>query len=183
MKKQKINQNNNKKNDKSKKVVKAPPKSFIEDIKLSTISKENLKKEDINLLELKMRVTKGNADVYAFINKKEGVSHKDCIIATKIIQSSIDSEGFDHEDYGITVSSAGLNWTFKSDDEYEIFLGNNIKIKFFEDNENNSIDELDAKIFNAKLIENDETSILIETLDEKKIRVLKKNIIKTRLNN
>ena len=132
MKKQKIKPQNHKKNEKKndKKIVKAPPKSFIEEITLFTISKENMKKEDINLLELKMKVIKGYVDMYAFINKKDGVSHKDCIIATKIIQSSIDDEGFDHEDYGITVSSAGLTRTFKSDDEYEIFLGNNIKIKF-----------------------------------------------------
>lgn len=179
MKKQKTNQYHN-----NKKVVKKPPKSFIEDIKLFTISKNNMLKEDIHLLELKMRVTKGDVHIYAFINKKNGVSHRDCIMATKIIQSSIKSEGFDDEDYSITVSSAGINRTFKSDDEYDIFLGSDIKIKFFtDDDNNNSKDDKNTKTFNAKLIEVDDTSILIETEDDKKIRILKKNIIKTRLNN
>jgi len=165
-------------------VEKKPPKTFIEDIKLSTISKSNMLKEDIHLLELKMRVTKGDAHVYAFINKKDGVSHRDCIMATKIIQASIKSEGFDDEYYSITVSSAGINRTFKSDDEYEIFLGSDIKIKFFtDDDNNNSKDDKNTETFNAKLIETDGSSILIEIEDDKKIRVLKKNIIRTRLNN
>lgn len=137
-------------------------------------SSEKLEKENkIYLLSLKLFSNKDNQKIYAIIfKKKENISHKHCIEATKVIQSMIKKQGFDEGDYTITVSSAGFRWKF--DDRFELFEDMPIKIKY-RDNE-------DIIVSSAILEKSNEEYIIIKNEDDKNIEINKKDIIKTRLN-
>lgn len=175
MKKQKVNRKRT-----ENKVI----KKFIEDTKLLNIAKNNIEKEGIILLELKMRVTKGDAHIYVFIHKMPTVSHKDCLMVTKLIKNAIEQEGFSGDDYSITVSSAGISRIFKSYEEHFIFVGSDIKIKFFtDDDDGKDEDSRKTSTLNAKLLEAHDGYILIELIENEKIKIYKKSIIKTKLNN
>lgn len=126
----------------------------------------------IYLLNLKVGAIKDNKKIYAVIfKKKENVSHVHCIEATRVIQNIIKSEGYDEGDYSITVSSAGFRWQFE--DRYELFEDMPIKIRH--KNENNEIITEKGILKEAK-----EDYIILE--NDKIIKILKKDIIKTRLN-
>lgn len=126
----------------------------------------------IYLLNLKVGAIKDNKKIYAVIfKKKESVSHVHCIEATRVIQNIIKSEGYDEGDYSITVSSAGFRWQFE--DRYELFEDMPIKIRH--KNENNEIITEKGILKEAK-----EDYIILE--NDKIIKILKKDIIKTRLN-
>lgn len=143
-------------------------------------SYKSLEKKEIYLLELKM-VSLSNKDIhiYAVIfkkqnNKNPNISHEDCIIATKHIQENIKKEGFDEGDYAITVSSAGFRWIF--DSNYELFVNMPIKIRYKNENEES---------ITVKTIMKDakEDYIVIGNDELENIKILKKDIIKARLNN
>ena len=107
--------------------------------------------------------------------KKESVSHSHCIEATRVIQSVIKFEGFDEGDYTITVSSAGFRW--KIEDRFELFEEMPIKIKF-------KIKDKEDKIITERgiLKEGKEDYIIFENENKETKKILKNDIIKTRLN-
>lgn len=135
------------------------------------------KENQIYLLNLKVGAIKDNKKVYAVIfKKKENVSHSHCIEATRVIQSTIKSAGFDEGDYTITVSSAGFRW--KIEDRFELFEEMPIKIKFkIKDKEENKI-----IAENGILKEGKEDYIIFENENKETKKILKNDIIKTRLN-
>ena len=138
------------------------------------IAKKLIEKHNIYLLDLKVLAVKDNKKVYAVIfKKKESVSHNHCIEATRVIQEVIRSNGYDDGDYTITVSSAGFRWKF--DDNYELFEDMPIKIKYKADDDN--------YITTAAILkEAKDDYIIIENDENINIKILKSNIIKTRLN-
>ena len=133
------------------------------------------KENQIYLLNLKVGAIKDNKKVYAVIfKKKESVSHSHCIEATRVIQLVIKSCGFDEGDYTITVSSAGFRW--KIENRFELFEDMPIKIKF-------KIKEEDKIITESGILkEAKEDYIIFENEDNEIIKILKEDIIKTRLN-
>lgn len=157
---------NNRKNDKKE-------INIIDEEILFEKSKNILENNNkIYLLNLKVGAIKDNKKIYAVIfKKKESVSHVHCIEATRVIQNIIKSEGYDEGDYSITVSSAGFRWQFE--DRYELFEDMPIKIRH--KNENNEIITEKGILKEAK-----EDYIILE--NDKIIKILKKDIIKTRLN-
>lgn len=137
------------------------------------------KDNKIYLLNLKVGAIKDNKKVYAVIfKKKESVSHSHCIEATRVIQSVIKSCGFDEGDYTITVSSAGFRW--KIENRFELFEDMPIKIKYkikFEIKEEDKIITENGILKEAKA-----DYIIFENEDNEIIKILKEDIIKTRLN-
>ena len=135
------------------------------------------KESQIYLLNLKVGAIKDNKKVYAVIFKKnESVSHSHCIEATRVIQSVIKSAGFDEGDYTITVSSAGFRW--KIEERFELFENMLIKIKYKINNEGEDKIITESGI----LKESKEDYIFFENEDKEKRKILKEDIIKTRLN-
>ena len=135
------------------------------------------KESQIYLLNLKVGAIKNNKKVYAVIFKKnESVSHSHCIEATRVIQSVIKSAGFDEGDYTITVSSAGFRW--KIEERFELFENMPIKIKYKINNEGEDKIITESGI----LKESKEDYIFFENEDKEKRKILKEDIIKTRLN-
>ena len=133
------------------------------------------KDNKIYLLNLKVGAIKDNKKVYAVIfKKKESVSHSHCIEATRVLQSVIKSCGFDEGDYTITVSSAGFRW--KIENRFELFEDMPIKIKYKIIEENKIITK------SGILKETKDDYIIFENEDNEIIKILKEDIIKTRLN-
>ena len=152
--------------------------NIIDETILFEKSANILEKESrIYLLNLKVGAIKDNKKVYAVIfKKKENVSHSHCIEATRVIQSVIKSAGFDEGDYTITVSSAGFRW--KIEDRFELFEEMPIKIKFkIKDKEENKIITESGILKEGK-----EDYIIFENEDKETKKILKNDIIKTRLN-
>ena len=133
------------------------------------------KENQIYFLNLKVGAIKDNKKVYAVIfKKKESVSHSHCIEATRVLQSVIKSCGFDEGDYTITVSSAGFRW--KIENRFELFEDMPIKIKYKIIEENKIITK------SGILKETKDDYIIFENEDNEIIKILKEDIIKTRLN-
>ena len=162
-----------------KEKVKKEEVNIIDEILLSNCINNVLEKNNIYLLDLKVRCISDDKKVYAVIyKKKESVSHTHCIETTRIIQDAIKANGYDEGDYSITVSSAGFRWKFN--DRYELFEDMPIKIKYR--NGENFI------TVHALLKESKDDYIVISVTDEdnicneKNIKILKNDIIKARLN-
>ncbi|WP_432632544.1 ribosome assembly cofactor RimP [Brachyspira sp.] len=164
------NRNKKKNNLKNKEKINIIDETILFEKSANILEKDN----KIYLLNLKVGAIKDNKKVYAVIfKKKESVSHSHCIEATRVIQSVIKSCGFDEGDYTITVSSAGFRW--KIEDRFELFEEMPIKIKF-------KIKEDKIITENGILKEAKEDYIIFENEDNEIIKILKEDIIKTRLN-
>ena len=153
--------------------------NIIDEAVLFNGIKDILEKNNIYLLDLKVRAISDNKKVYAVIfKKKESVSHTHCIETTRKIQDCIKANGYDDGDYTITVSSAGFRWKFN--DRYELFEDMPIKIKY------KSADEFITDYAMLKKSEDDYIIITVtdedNVVNEKNIKILKKDIIKARLN-
>ena len=153
--------------------------NIIDEALLFNSIKDVLEENNIYLLDLKVIAISDNKKVYAVIfKKKESVSHTHCIETTRKIQDCIKANGYDDGDYTITVSSAGFRWKFN--DRYELFEDMPIKIKY------KSGDEFITAY--AMLKKSEDDCIIITVTDEdnvinkKNIKILKKDIIKARLN-
>ena len=152
--------------------------NIVDETILFEKSKDILEKESqIYLLNLKVGAIKDNKKVYAVIfKKKENVSHIHCIEATRVIQSTIKSAGFDEGDYTITVSSAGFRW--KIEERFELFEDMQVKIKYrINNNEENKIITESGILKEGK-----EDYIIFENEDKEIKKILKNDIIKARLN-
>ena len=153
--------------------------NIIDETILFNSINDKLEKIGIYLLDLKVRNISNNKKVYGVIFIKGGsVSHNHCIDTTREIQECIRVNGYDDGDYTITISSAGFRWKFN--DRYELFENMPIKIKY------KSGDNFITTY--AILKEARDDYIVISVIDEnnifneKSIKVLKSDILKTRLN-
>ncbi len=164
------------KNAKKRTITKKAIKNILDEKEAFDIATSILITKDIYLLDLKVKSNKYDVHIYAVIHKKnETTTHNDCVTTTKIIKEIISEKKLDEDDYSITVSSAGFNWIFKSDLEYQIFIGENIKLKYLDDKEEKNV------TLSGVLKENHENYIIIQSEEEKIIN--KEKIIKAKLNN
>jgi ribosome maturation factor RimP len=67
----------------------------------------------------------------AVIYKKGGVSHKDCAAATRLIHEGFEDAGGIADDVSVTVSSPGISRKFKREIEYELFLGQPVRVHVY----------------------------------------------------
>ena len=162
-----------------KEKIKKADTNIIDEMLLFNCINGVLEKNNIYLLDLKVRCISENKKVYAVIYKiKESVSHSHCIETTRIIQEAIKSNGYDEGDYTITVSSAGFRWKFN--DRYELFEDMPIKIKYRNGEDFVTayalLKEAKKKKKNISITDED------NALNEKNIKIFKNDIIKARLN-
>lgn len=69
--------------------------------------REELKKEQIDLLDVKIGEEDGNKTLFITIDSEKGVDTNLCVKATKIINPIIDSLELNLEDYILDVGSKG----------------------------------------------------------------------------
>src|SRR5678816_2883493 len=67
--------------------------------------------------------------VRIFIDKPNGVTHKDCSEVSLHVGTILDVEDFIHASYTLEVSSPGLERGLYKRPDYERFVGNNAKLK------------------------------------------------------
>lgn len=75
------------------------------------------------LVELK--ISKDNV-IEVFVDALEGVNIQTCITISRKIESSLNR---DEEDFELTVSSAGIGYPFKVEQQYQKNLGKSVEIK------------------------------------------------------
>ena len=93
---------------------------------ITEIIKNNLSGKDIFIVEIKVS---GNNEISVFIDSLKSVNIDDCVIISKAVEEKIDREQYD---FSLTVSSAGLESTFKVPLQYEKNIGKKIEILTFD---------------------------------------------------
>ena len=76
-----------------------------------------------------------NQTLRVYIDKEKGISLQDCEVVSKHISKVLDVENNFSEKYSLEVSSPGLDRKFFHNNQYEDFIGGNIKVTFFDDKE------------------------------------------------
>lgn len=101
------------------------------------------------------RVTKISIVIY----NKQGISHNDCVLATRKLTPYLDKHF--GENYGLEVSSPGLGRVLKSDREYQIFANEPVQLYYKEPEHNKSI-----TIIQGILLEKNEDCITLLVEDK-----------------
>ena len=76
-----------------------------------------------------------NQTLRVYIDNEKGISLEDCEVVSKHISKVLDVENNFSEKYSLEVSSPGLDRKFFHNNQYEDFIGGNIKVTFFDDKE------------------------------------------------
>jgi ribosome maturation factor RimP len=72
-----------------------------------------------------LKISKDNV-IEVFVDALEGVNIQTCIAVSREIESSLNR---DEEDFELTVSSAGIGYPFKVEQQYQKNLGKSVEIK------------------------------------------------------
>ena len=78
-----------------------------------------------HLFLVELKISKDNV-IEVFVDALEGVNIQTCIAVSREIESSLNR---DEEDFELTVSSAGLGYPFKVEQQYQKNLGKSVEIK------------------------------------------------------
>ena len=78
-----------------------------------------------HLFLVELKISKDNV-IEVFVDALEGVNIQTCIAVSREIESSLNRDG---EDFELTVSSAGLGYPFKVEQQYQKNLGKSVEIK------------------------------------------------------
>lgn len=72
-----------------------------------------------------------NRTLRIYIDKEQGISLEDCERVSKHVSKVLDVENEFSENYSLEVSSPGLDRKFFNTDQYKDFVGENIKVTFY----------------------------------------------------
>ena len=75
---------------------------------------------------------KSNQTLRVYIDKEDGISVEDCEIVSKHVSKVLDVENDFSENYILEVSSPGLDRKFFYEDQYQDYLGEELKVSFFD---------------------------------------------------
>ena len=78
-----------------------------------------------HLFLVELKISKDNV-IEVFVDALEGVNIQTCIAVSREIESSLNR---DEEDFELTVSSAGIGYPFKVEQQYQKNLGKSVEIK------------------------------------------------------
>lgn len=103
---------------------------------LRTIKNKEMKTEEIkhiiepilaghSLFLVELKISKDNV-IEVFVDALEGVDIQTCIAVSREIESSLNR---DEEDFELTVSSAGIGYPFKVEQQYQKNVGKSVEIK------------------------------------------------------
>ena len=103
-----------------------------------------------HLFLVELKISKDNV-IEVFVDALEGVNIQTCIAVSREIESSLNR---DEEDFELTVSSAGLGYPFKVEQQYQKNLGKSVEIKL---NDHTKLNE------EKKIIEGSKRKQLVKT--------------------
>ena len=104
--------------------------------------------------------------IEVFVDALEGVNIQTCIAVSREIESSLNR---DEEDFELTVSSAGLGYPFKVEQQYQKNLGKSVEIKLNDHTKLNGIllrftpEEIVIEQEEKKIIEGSKRKQLVKT--------------------
>ena len=132
-----------------------------------------LKTQGMELVDIEWHQGRGPSLLRVFIDKIGGVSVEDCANVSRELGILLDVEDVIEQSYTLEVSSPGINRVLKKPDDFERFIGQNVKIKTF-----NLINN--RRNFGGKLVDfqNDVVTILVEN---EKVAISLKDIEKAKL--
>ena len=73
-----------------------------------------------------------NQTLRVYIDKEKGISLEDCEVVSKHISKVLDVENKFSEKYSLEVSSPGLERRFFHNNQYQDYLGEELKVSFFD---------------------------------------------------
>ena len=99
------------------------------DERIREIAADVAAKNNLELVHVQAKGTKSNMTVRVFIDKQGGVTHEDCVLMSREIESVLDSEDFIPSAYLLEVSSPGLERELYSLKDFEKFAGKLAKVR------------------------------------------------------
>ena len=132
-----------------------------------------LKTQDLGLVDIEWHQGRGISLLRVFIDKEGGVTVDDCANVSRELGLLLDVEDVIEHSYTLEVSSPGINRVLKRPDDFERFIGQNVKIKTI-----NLINN--RRNFKGKLIDiqNDVVTVLV---DNENVAISLKDIEKANL--
>ena len=118
-----------------------------------------------HLFLVELKISKDNV-IEVFVDALEGVNIQTCIAVSREIESSLNR---DEEDFELTVSSAGLGYPFKVEQQYQKNLGKSVEIKLNDHTKLNGIllrftpEEIVIEQEEKKIIEGSKRKQLVKT--------------------
>lgn len=140
-----------------------------EDIVMPIIDKNNFELVDVEYIK-----EGGTWYLRIYIDKEGGIAVDDCEIVSRELGDLMDEKDFIEDSYILEVSSPGLGRPLKKEKDYIRSMGKLIEIRTYK-----AIDR--SKEFEGVLKKYDDTSVTIETEDEKEMIFDKKDIALIRL--
>jgi ribosome maturation factor RimP len=86
-------------------------------------------KNNLELVNVQAKGSKTNMMIRVFIDKQNGVTHEDCVLASREIETILDAEDFIPSAYLLEVSSPGLERELYSQKDFEKFAGKLAKVR------------------------------------------------------
>lgn len=99
------------------------------DERVREIAARAAEESDLELVQTKTSGAKNNLTIRVFIDKEGGISHEDCTIISRRIESVLDAEDFIPSAYLLEVSSPGLERELYSLKDFEKFAGKLARVK------------------------------------------------------
>ena len=99
------------------------------DDRIQEIAVRAAEENNLELVQTKTLGSKSNLTIRVFIDKEGGVSHEDCAVVSRQIESILDAEDIIPSAYLLEVSSPGLERELYSLKDFEKFAGKLAKIK------------------------------------------------------
>ncbi len=124
---------------------------MIEKVRILELVQDALNDSDKFLVNLK--ITTDNR-IYIDLDGDSGITIDDCIAVSRAIEGNLDRE---EEDFELNVSSAGADSPLKLPRQYKRHIGRDL-----------SIETLAQESFEGKLLEADDTQIVVKTKGTKK---------------
>ena len=118
-----------------------------------------------HLFLVELKISKDNV-IEVFVDALEGVNIQTCIAVSREIESSLNR---DEEDFELTVSSAGIGYPFKVEQQYQKNLGKSVEIKLHDHTKLNGIllrftpEEIVIEQEEKKIIEGSKRKQLVKT--------------------
>jgi len=97
--------------------------TILKDAALNIVEKSGFFLVDFNLQRLSGKKLKAGVIIY----KRDGISLDDCSAIHKVLFPRLEMLASDFDFY-MEVASPGITRTFKNPEEYNVFIGNNIKV-------------------------------------------------------
>lgn len=97
--------------------------------RIREIAARAVEESNLELVQTKTAGSKSNLTIRVFIDKEGGISHEDCAVVSRRIESMLDAEDFIPSAYLLEVSSPGLERELYGLKDFEKFAGKLARVK------------------------------------------------------